>query len=211
VFGAVPLPIPLSIISNDAFTFPYYIMLVGFIIAFATLLLVRPSFRKYRRKRSIILYVAAALVIILLLFQIDNAGRRAIVNIDYKGESNYYPGQIGRLTMETTNFGDRAANFFLVISNVNASFQPEQNFIYVDRSTIKVAYLLQERWSSRNGDQRNVAFTIDENVSGFSFLVSWEQQGSEELIVTTADTGMAFVWNGTQNCYVLDCVTRVCA
>jgi len=204
MLGIVLLPIPLSIVPREYFTFPYYVVLLGFVIAFAAALAIFPSMRKYRRRRNIMFYIAAALVVSLLLYQIDTVGRRAILVISCDGAPQYLHAEVGQLTVEATNWGEQATNLLLVIDSVNTSFQPEQNFIHVKSTTIKVPFLLEERWSPRNRDWRNVSFLIDENVSGFSFSISWEQQGPGQLVVSSFDYALSYAWNGTQNCYVMN-------
>jgi hypothetical protein len=203
--GVLPLPVPLSIVPPAYFTTPYWLILLGFIVAFAAAVAIFRSLRNYRRWRNILIYVAAALVVSLLLFQIDNVGRWAMVNINCNGAPQYMPRAVGQLTVGAESWGDREANFNVVVSCVNASFQPEQNFIHVNDTTIKVPFLLQTRGLPRSTDSRSVSFAIDEGKAGFSFDVSWEQQGSGKLVVASCDYFLSYAWNGTQNCYVMNC------
>jgi hypothetical protein len=205
----LPLPIPLSIVPPEHFTYPYYLMLLGFIISFGALVAIFPSLRKYRRKRNIAVYAAALFVVSLLIFQIDNVGRWAMVNISFNGSPQYFPEEIGQLNVGAESWGEREANFNVVINCVNASFQPEQNFIHVNDTAVKVPFLLQTHGLPRSADSRSVSFAIDEGVAGFSFDVSSEQQGTGRLVVGSCDYFLSYAWNGTQNSYVMNCSATV--
>src|SRR5512136_2650690 len=207
--GVAYLPVPLAVVPPEHFTWPYYLALMRFLIAFGAVLAIFPSLRKYRWKRNIMIYVAAVLVVGLLVFQIDNVGRWSMVRISCDGAPNYFLGQTGQLTVGAESLGAREANFYVVIDCVGASFQPEQNFAHVNDTEIKVPFLLQPRGQLRSIDSRSVSFAIDKNVSGFSFSISWEQQGSEMLIVPTVDYFLSYAWNETQNCFVMNCSSTV--
>jgi hypothetical protein len=186
-------------------------MLLDVIIAIAALLIIFPSLRKYRRKKNILVYVVAALVIALLIFQIDNVSRRAIVSYSFAGagDTKYYDREGNQIIMQCQNHGDRAASFYLVLSSVNATFQvkTQQNYIQTSSRTVKVPFLLQESWLSMSADSKPVFFTIDKNVTGFSFSISLEAQGYGSLVVGSGDTDIRFAWNGTENCYMLDMIS----
>ncbi len=200
----VYLPVPLAVVPPEHFTWPYYLALMGFLIAFGVAVAIFPSLRKYRWKRNIMIYVAAALVVGLLVFQINDVGRWSMVRINCDGATQYFPGEIGQLAVAAESLGPQEANFYVVIDCADASFQPEQNFVNVNTTEIKVPFLLQAQGLPRSTDSRSVSFAIDKNVSGFSFSISWEQQGSGMLIVPTVDYFLCYAWNETQNCYVMN-------
>lgn len=155
------------------------------------------------------IYAAVALVLVLLVFQIDNVSRRA--NVSYVLDTSFnkaYLGEVNQIVMYCQNYGDRAASFYLVLSSVNASFQvqTQQNYIQVNSKTVKVPFLLQEHWFSMSAKSKPVFFTVDENVTGFSFSGSLEPQGYGGLDVSSGFTSATFVWSGTENCYVLGTV-----
>ena len=179
-------------------------MLLGFMISFVALVAIFPSLRKYRWKRNIAVYVAAFLVVCLLIFQIDNVGRWAMVNISFNGSPQYFPGEVGQLSVGAESWGEREANFYVVINCVNASFQPEQNFVHVNDTAVKVPFLLQTHGLPRSADSRSVSFAINGGFAGFSFDVSSEQQGMGKLVVGSCDYFLSYAWNGTRNCYVMN-------
>ncbi len=209
MFGMACLPFPLAVVPPEGYTWPYILALLGFLIVFGAVLAIFPSLLKYRRKRNIMIYVAAALIVGLLIFQIDNVGRWSMVTISCHGAAQYLPGEIGQLTVSAESIGSREANFYVVIDCINASFQPEQNFVHTNDSEIKVWFLLETQGMPRSNDWRSVSFAIDNNVAGFSFSISWEQQGSGKLIVPTLDYFLSYTWSGTQNCYVMNCSSTV--
>jgi hypothetical protein len=92
-----------------------------------------------------------------------------------------------------------------VLSSANASFtaQTQQTYLQVNSTMVKVPFLLQEHWFSMNADSKPVFFTIDENVTGFSFHVSLEAQSYNSLVVVSGDTDISWVWDATENCYKL--------
>lgn len=94
----------------------------------------------------------------------------------------------------------------LVFSSVNASFHVtnQQNYIQTSSRTVKVPFSLQESGVSMSTDTKPVFFTIDENVTEFSFSFSLEAQDYSHLVVSSGDTGVSFVWNVTENCYTLN-------
>jgi uncharacterized membrane protein len=202
---ASSLPTPLAIASSSDLAFPYIVGLFGIIIAVAILLFVFSSLRKYRRKRNILVYVVTLLIIALLLFQIEDAPRRAVITYWYAGGTKYYGRTDNQVVMGCQNHGDRAASFYLVFSSVNASFQVtnQQNYIQASSRTVKVPFSLQESGVSMSTDTKPVFFTIDENVTEFSFSFSLEAQDYSHLVVSSGDTDVSFVWNVTENCYIL--------
>jgi hypothetical protein len=106
--------------------------------------------------------------------------------------------------MGSENHGNRAASFYLVLSSVNASFQvkTQQNYVQISSTTVKVPFFLQESGRSMSEASKPVFFTIDQNVTGFSFSFSLERQDYVHLVVASGDTCVWFVWNGTKNVYV---------
>lgn len=104
------MPTPLAIASSSGLAFPYIVSLLGVIIAVAILLFVFPSLRKYRRKRNIMVYVVTLLVIVLLLFQIEDAPRRAVITYWFAGDTKYYDKVDNQVVMGCENHGDRAAS-----------------------------------------------------------------------------------------------------
>jgi hypothetical protein len=89
---------PLGIAPTAYFAFPYIIALVAVLIAVTVLLFRFLSFRKYRKKRNILIYFVAALALVLLVYQIDFVTRTAVVTylID-TSENKFYVGELTKL------------------------------------------------------------------------------------------------------------------
>lgn len=204
---SISLPVTLSIAPPPDFTTPYIVALLGVIIAVAALLIIFPSLRKYRRKRNILVYVVILLIMALIVFQINEApslSRRAIVGYGFAGDTKYNKREDNQLVMACENVGDKAASFYLICNGLNASFQikAQQDYIQTGNRTVKVLFSLQERGLPLSEDRKPVFFTIDENVEEFSFTFSLEAQ-SNNLVVHRGDTSVTYLWNVTENCFIL--------
>ena len=68
--------------------------------------------------------------------------------------------------------------------------------------TVKISFMLKESLLSTNAESKSVFFTIDENVTGFSFSFSLENQSHASLVVASGDANVEYTWNSTENCYV---------
>ena len=200
---------PLGIVPTSYFAFPYIVAFMAVLIAVLLLLVKLPSFRKYRRKRYILIYFVVALTLILLVYQIDFLTRTAVgtYSIDTSID-RFYLGEINDNSVHCNNSGFRACSFNIVIS-VDASFsaQTPQTCLEFSNMVVKIPFLLQERWSSMNGDSKPVFFTIDENVTGFSFRLSLEAHAFNSIPVRSSPVyAIACVWNATEDCYELDVI-----
>jgi len=205
--NAVLPPTPLGIVPRSYFALPYIVVFVAVLIVVLVLLVKFPSLRKYRRKRNILIYLVVALTLVLLVYQIDFVTRVAVVDysIDARG-LRFYPGEVNEISVYCSNSGDRACSFYLVLSSVNASFpaQTQQTYLQINNTMVKVPFLLHERWSSMSADSKPVFFTIDENVTGFSFSLSLEANSYNPVVVYSAPFSRIWcVWNATESCYKL--------
>ncbi len=199
--------VPLTMIESSYFAYPYIITLIVFCIAILASLAIFPSARKYWRRRNIALYAAFALIIFLLFFQIDNVSRRAMITYGFSaGNNRAYVGAVNHVTLSGENHGGRAARFYLVFSSVNASFQTQnqQDYILANSKTVKVPFVLSESGFSTNAASKPVLFTVDENVSGFSFSATLEPTGLGGLSVTSGFSSATYTWNATENCYAME-------
>ncbi|MCW4044086.1 MAG: hypothetical protein NWE94_01040 [Candidatus Bathyarchaeota archaeon] len=206
-------PIPILYQSPFYYALPYAAMFLGILIIIIVLLARFPSLRKYRRKRNILIYLVTGLVLVLLIFQMDNATKRALVSCSIDNDTaKFYVEEVNQLNLYCENHGDRDASFYLVLSSVNASFpvQTRQTYLRVSSTTIKVPFLLQERELPVDAEIKPVFFTIDKNVTSFSFNISVEAHDSP-VDVSMVLTDLLYVWNGTENCYILESCVRVVA
>src|SRR3990172_5760755 len=204
---SISLPVTLSIAPPPDFNAPYIVALLGVIIAVVALLIIFPFMRKYRRKRNILVYIVILLIMALIVFQINEASslsKRAIVGYGFAGDPKYYSRENNQLVMACENVGDKAASFYLVCNGLNASFQVKtlQDYLQTSNRTVKVPFSLQERGLSLSEDRKPVFFTIDEDVEEFSFTFSLEAH-SNNLVVYRGDTSVTYLWNVTENCFIL--------
>jgi hypothetical protein len=198
---------PLGIAATLYFAIPYIVALVAILIAVALLLFRFPYFRKYRRKSNILIYFTVALTLVLLVYQIDFVARTAVVTYSIDtSEDRFYVGELNEISVKCSNRGDRACSFDIVVSSVNMSFSvgTSQTYFQVNSTAVKVPFTLQENGSSMNGDSKPVFFTINENVTGFSFRLLLEAHAFNSIKVYNAGYAVSCVWNATENCYELD-------
>jgi len=210
LLGELVLVVSLGMLPSSYFAIPYIALFLAICIAVIVMLVIFPSFRKYRRKRNILIYIVAALVLMLLIFQIDNVTRRAVVS--YKIDTSvtqFYPDETNQIRIRCQNHGDRPASFYLDFHSINASFsaQPEQTYIQVSTTLVVVPFMLQESWFSTNTVSKPVFFNIDANVTEFSFDILFEVHGYNNIAVSEGVTNIRCVWNETQNCYTLEGVS----
>lgn len=188
---------------------PYILLFLVISIVAIVLVVWFPSLRKYRRKRNILAYSLLALVLAVILFQAYEAPRRTVYNYyinnsGYSNSLNYYPGKINQLNLTCEYLESNPASFYMVVNSVNVSFpaQPQETYVPVNGTAIKVLFTVSEGTSSMHKDTKPILFSIDENVTGFSFTIYPETE-SNTLFFAAGNYGMDYVWNGIENCYVL--------
>jgi amino acid transporter len=201
----------LIILGIDAppFPLPYIILFLLIVITAMVLLAKFPSLRKYRRKRNIIIYSILTVALVFTLFLAYESPRKTILEYylnDYHKFPDYCPATINQFNLTCHNRGDKANSFYMIINSVNTSFptQPQEIYVSVNDTTIKVLFTLGESGSSNEKDTKRVLFNINENVTGFSIKVKPETRN--DLIGAGSLHAMQYVWNGTENCYKLDFV-----
>ena len=199
------LPIPLALVPSFVFRFSLHRYASGRYNCHRSFAYCFSFFEKISKKKKYLDLPCCCSGDSLAVFQIDNVSRRAVVSYAFAGDPKYYDREGNQLIIQCQNHGDRAASFYLVLSSVNATFQvkTQQDYIQTSSRTVKVPFLLQESWLSMSANSKSVFFTIDENVTGFSFSMSLEAQGYGSLVVASGDTNERFVWDGTENCYML--------
>ena len=194
--AAPPSPIP-------------YILLFLVISIVAIVLVVRfPSLRKYYRKRNILAYFLLALALAVILFQAYEVPRRTVYNYyinnsGYSNSPNYYPGKINQFNLTCEYLESNPASFYMVVNSVNVSFpaQPQETYVPVNATAIKVLFTVSEGTSFMHKDTKPILFSINENVTGFSFTI-YPETVSDTLFPAAGTYGMDYVWNGIENCYV---------
>jgi hypothetical protein len=202
------LPISLAFAAPSSLSTPYFIGIIVIAIVFIVLLLAFPSLRKYRKKRNLLVYCIFALLVVLLFSQINDAYKQAIVNfgLDNNGSTRAYLGENNTIFLNSQNMGNKAVDFYVILQAQNASFPASsgQDYVQLNNKTVKALFSLSESGLPRDSDKKSVLFTIDENVTGFLFSTSLESKGFEKpLYISTANSEI-FVWNSTENCFMLN-------
>ncbi len=194
----------LQIVPGYTFAIPYALAFLGLLVAFLVLLWRRPSFREFRRKRNVITYAVIMLLFALLIFQMNVAGKRALVDYSIGGYSEkFFREQTNQVNVSCGNHGDLPASFSVVLTCSNACFtdQNQQAYERISNQTVRISFSLREAGNSGSGDTRAVFFIVDENVTSLKFHVDIEG-GSSGLTFMSGVTEATWMWNETQNCYV---------
>ena len=202
------LPIPLAFAAPSSLSIPYFIGIIVIAIVFVVLLLAFPSLRRYRKKRNLLVYCIFTFLIVLLFSQINDVYKQAIVNfgLDNNGSTRAYLSENNTISLYSQNMGNKAADFYVILKAQNASFPTSsgKDYIQLNNKTVKVLFSLSESGLPRDNDKKPVVFRIDDNVTGFLFSTSLESNGYEEpLYISTANSEI-FVWNNTENCFMLN-------
>lgn len=193
----------LGIIDHKIYAIPYTILIIILVIVALALFTKFPSLRNYRRKRSIVVYSALLLVFALLTFQAYDVGCAAFVDYRIESDDKFQLESATQLGLTCSSHGDRSCSFQLVVKSINASFpvQTELNYVHIDDTTVKVPFTLSGLFSPTEAT-KYLVFEIDKNVTGFSFSIlhdSW----SSGCIFLSGQTSASYIWNVTENCFML--------
>lgn len=193
----------LSIINPSVYALPYKLAIIVCIVVFSALIF-RVSSLRSRRKRNIAVYAAMLLVLGLLAFQAhDVALGPTHVNYDFTfSTSAFYPDVVNQFNITSGNSGIRAANYYVVLNSVNASFSDTNypDYIRVSNTTIKIPFSFNE--SKEASASKPVLFEIYQNVTGV-VDVDFEPQEGSKIAVTSWTSMMTCSYNSTLNCYTI--------
>jgi hypothetical protein len=184
------------------YAIPYVFLIIIVAIIALALFVKFPSLRNYRIKRSIVVYSALLLVFAVLVFQAYDVGCVALVGYRVESETMLYPESVKQLGLTCSSQGIRSCSFYLILSSVNASFptQTQLDYIQFNETTVKVPFTLSGLFSPSEVT-RYLPFEIDDNVTGFSFSIlpdSWRG-----CTFVTGQPAVSYVWNITENCFML--------
>lgn len=154
---------------------------------------------KNKKRKKIIVGTSVVLAVILASYCFFEVASPRY--IDYgidKPPFRFYLNDYQTISLYCNNLGDKSADFNLVLRLTNASFsnQTEQPYEFEDESSVKFPFFL----SSGKDSKRNVIFTINENVSYFSFTLSLEKCSLTPYI-STFSSFASYKWNQTERCY----------
>jgi Ca2+/Na+ antiporter len=194
----------------------HYIFLFLVVLIIAIVLFVKfPSLRIYRKTRNMLFYFLVAVALVLTLFQAYEASKpyeasrltvyNYYINDHNSNFPNYYPDRVNQFNLTCQYLETKPASFYMVVNSVNVSFpaQPQVNVSFQFNSTaLKVLFTVSENTSSMDEDTRPILFSINENVTGFSFTI-YPDFVSDTVFPAEQTFGMDYAWNEMENCYAL--------
>lgn len=173
-------------------------LIVGFILLLV-LLAKFPTLRNFRKKQTLIMYFAAASVFGLLIFLTydTNLGPTVVTSTITPSDGSYKFGAVCQFIISVTNLEHRAANFYLVLTAVNASLlaQNQPDYIQVNSTALKIPFSIPGAF--RYQESKPVYFTINENVTGFSIY----DRDHFSVLRVAWTTQMDCQWNNTDKSY----------
>jgi len=204
MFTADPFPTTLQIVAPPS-PLPYFLLFLTALIIAIILFIRFPSFKKYRMKRNILIYLLVAIALVFSTFQAYEASRGRTVYEYYVTDNSYphfYPLQTNNFNLTCKFIECRPASFYMVINSVNVSFpaQPQETYIPVNSTAIKVLFKVSENTSFMDKETKTIFFSIDENVTGFSFC-AYPETVSNTLFPAGSTYSVEYVWNGLENYY----------
>ena len=156
-----------------------------------------------KRIVSIVAVVAIILFSALFIYHFSIPPARIQYWIEYE-TTRYYPEESNTITINCKNHGGRDGNFRLALSLRNTSFsdQTEQPFDKLSSNLVNFPFNLH----GGDSDSRLVFFSIQENVTYFSFYLSLESDFdllNPVDIASAPISSLGYKWNETDKCYIL--------
>jgi len=197
---------PKSLIAAVPSPTPYILLFLAVLIIGTVLLVKFPSLRKYRVKRNILVYFLVTAALVFSLFQAYEVSMGRTVYSYYimdRSFPNYYPGTT-QFNLTCQYLENRPASFYLIINGVNVSFPvtQQETYVAVNSTAIKVLFTVSENTPPKYIDTKSILFSIDENVTGFSFRV-YPETMSDTLFPTGYTYGVDYGWNAIGGYYEL--------
>jgi hypothetical protein len=127
-----------------------------------------------------------------------------INNSSFANSPNYYPEKINQFNLTCEYLESNPASFYMIVNSINVSFpaQTQETYVPVNDTAIKVLFTVSEGTSPIHKDTKPILFSINENVTGFSFTI-YPETVSDTLFPSARNYGMNYVWNGIENYYEL--------
>ena len=193
----------LGIIDPKIYAIPYIILIIILAIFALALFMKFPSLRNYRKKRNIVVYPVLLLIFALLAFQAYDVSSVALVGYRVESHFNFDPEATKHIGVTCSIQGAKSCSFHLILKSFNASFPTltEQNYVHISDTAVKVPFTISGLFSPTEVT-KYVFFEIDENVTGFSFSILPESWSSMALFVS-GQPSVSYVWNETENCFML--------
>ena len=194
----------LGIIDPTIYAIPYVILIIILTIFALASFMKFPSLRNYRRKRNIVVYSALLLVFALLLFQTYDVSSVALISYKIEPHFSFDPDAAKHIGVTCSSRGGRSCSYYLILKSVNASFPTltEQNYLHISDTAVKVPFTISGLFSPTEVT-KYLFFEIDKNVTGFSFSILPDSWSSIYMFVS-GQQSVSYIWNGTENCFMLN-------
>jgi hypothetical protein len=193
----------LGIIDPKIYAIPYVILIIILAIFALASFMKFPSLRNYHRKRNVVVYSATLLIFALMVFQAYDASSVALVGYRVESHFRFDLEAAKNIGVTCSSRNAKSCNFYLVLKSVNASFPTltELNYLHISDRAVKVPFTISGLFSPTEVT-KYVFFEIDKNVTGFSFSILPDSWSSKCLFVS-GQPSVSYVWNGTENCFML--------
>ncbi len=184
--------------------FPYLILLGVCLMITLICVAIFPSLRSLRRKRTLMIYAVLVAVFSLIGYQAYDVslGPTWVSYSLNNDDRQFYAGRVNTLSVSLFNAGHRAGSVYLIIRSANASFSVycQQAYPQSNASMLKIPFSFVQ--GEKTMATRLVQFTIDENVTTFSFHTHVEPQ-NEQPLITTFEMEMDGIWNQNTSSFSL--------
>ena len=119
--------------------------------------------------------------------------------LDTKSQTRYYNYSENIINVWCRNGGGMDGSFSLSVSFINATVSQQQ--YKVNDRVVKYPFLLHKSSALGDSNNQNVAFTIDDNVSGFSISVSLEKDQNSLKVTPYQYQFIQCNWNSQSNSF----------
>jgi hypothetical protein len=178
---------------------PFIAALILCSILLLVLIVKYPTLRAFRKKKTFLVYVAAGLVFGLLIFQAydTSLGPSVFTSIIEPVGNSYKFGKLNQFNISVTNLGQRAADFYLLLTSVNASLeaQNQPGYEQINSTALKIPFSIPGSFGFQ--ESKSVFFIIDENVASFT-IKDIDYRSIDRFGWTTQ---MYCRWNVSENCF----------
>ena len=136
-------------------------------------------------------------------YQLNVNTNQASIDYSFSSSSGVayynYTGASNMLTVSCHNGGKMDGDFYLTVDFVNATFSTETQQPYQVNSPTSTDF----RWILHSGDSgsKQVYFSIDPNVSGFSATVNIHSNQNQLKPNAVYPCSVQYTWNPTYNCF----------
>jgi hypothetical protein len=154
------------------------------------------------KKRYVLFASAILLISVFLLYEFVLQSSYGFVEYSIDtSTSKFYPDENNTIILRYNNSG-KETDFYLLLSLTNASFsaQTEKPFEQVNSTFVRFPFPIRENHSLPSGS-KYVFFSINENVTEFSFSLAFESMDQNQANSLASVYYLSYRWNETERCY----------